>query len=116
MTSIPTIRARQLRQNSTDAEKHVWYLLRGKRLNGYKFKRQVPVGQYIVDFICMQEKLIIELDGGQHTHAEIYDQNRTRFLNSKGYRVLRYWNHDVFKETETIVSAILEALENPART
>jgi len=88
-------RAKQLRKNSTDTEQHLWYFLRAKRLNGYKFKRQYVIGDYIVDFVCIERKLIIELDGSQHMDALDYDLKRTDYLVNLGYRVLRFWNHDV---------------------
>jgi very-short-patch-repair endonuclease len=106
-------RAQELRKNSTDAENHLWYFLRDRRLNGYKFKRQYVVEPYIIDFICQKKKLIIELDGGQHVEAHNYDENRTVFLKMKGYKVLRFWNDEVFKETESILTEILNALTPP---
>ena len=71
-----------------------------------KFKRQKPIGQYIVDFVCIEQKLIIELDGGQHVAQIDYDENRTRFLDSEGYRVLRFWNNQVLQEMEGVLEAI----------
>jgi len=104
--------ARDLRKNSTKAEQYLWYFLRGHRLNGYKFKRQVPGGQYIVDFVCQQKKLIIELDGEPHQMQRQYDHDRTIYLNLIGYKVLRYWNHDVFQKINDILDAIFIALED----
>ena len=101
-----TSRARQLRRDATDAERLVWSVLRDRQLDGYKFRRQTPIGPYIVDFLCMQGRLIIELDGGQHQQRADYDQERTRFLESRGYRVLRYWNNEVFDDLESVVNAI----------
>jgi len=100
----------ELRQNTTDAEKHLWYFLRAKRLSGYKFRRQHLIYPFIVDFICVKKKLIIELDGGQHAEQEQCDAKRSEFLKLKGYRVLRFWNEEVFKQTEAILNAILDAL------
>ncbi len=101
--------ARKLRKNSTDAEQHLWYYLRANRL-GYKFKRQVPVDRFIVDYLCHEKRLIIELDGGQHQEQYEYDLQRTKLVNQKGFRVLRFWNHDVFQNTEGVLEVIREAL------
>ena len=89
---------RELRQNSTDAERRLWHFLRAKRLKGYKFRRQHIIYPFVVDFVCLERKLIIELDGGQHAEHGHYDEKRTSYLQSKGYRVLRFWNLDVFKK------------------
>lgn len=101
--------ARDLRKNSTDAEKHLWYLLRAGR-SGYKFKRQVPIGNYIIDFACLQKKLLIELDGGQHLLNQAYDADRTSELNRRGFQVLRFWNHDVLQQTEAVMEVIYRTL------
>ena len=89
--------ARKLRKNSTKEELAIWSILRNRQFFNLKFKRQVPIGNYIVDFVCEEKKLIIELDGGQHNQPEEqeYDKMRTEFLNSKGYRVVRFWNNDI---------------------
>ncbi len=105
-------RARYLRKASTDAENHLWHYLRGRRLGGYKFKRQVPIGTYIVDLLCQRKRLIIELDGSQHMEAMNYDRDRTAFLERKGYKVMRFWNNDVLTQTENILEVILHELEN----
>ena len=102
---------RELRQNSTDAEKHLWYFLRAKRLNGYKFRRQHPIHPFVVDFICLEKNLIIELDGGQHAPQQSYDKQRTAFLEFKGYKVLRFWNNVVFNETRAVLNTILTTLD-----
>lgn len=101
---------RELRQNTTDAEKHLWYFLRAKRLNGFKFRRQHLIQPFVVDFICLSKKLIVELDGSQHMENQHYDEKRSAFLNSRGYRVLRFWNAEVFKETEAMLNEILNVL------
>ena len=88
-------RARILRKKSTEAENYLWYFLRKRNFNGFKFRRQYVIGHYIVDFICIRKKLIIELDGGQHSQAICYDERRTTFLESKGYIVLRFWNNEI---------------------
>ena len=83
-------RARALRQEMTDAENRIWYFLRNKRLNGYKFVREYVIGHYIADFVCRDQKLIVEIDGGQHMEAVEYDQKRTDYLAANGYRVIRF--------------------------
>ena len=106
------LRARRLRSGSTDAEHYLWYFLRSRSFASFKFRRQYVMGDYIVDFICIRKKLIIELDGGQHALAVAYDQKRTEFLESRGYTVLRFWNNELFIETDGVLSVILENLEN----
>lgn len=104
-------RVKRLRQRSTDAEHHLWFYLRAHRLKGFKFKRQMPLGGYIVDFLCEQRKLIIELDGGQHVLNKQYDEQRTQCLNSLGYRVIRFWNDAVLLRTSDVLEEILRHLE-----
>jgi len=96
--------ARHLRRESTDAERLLWFHLRDRRL-GVKFRRQQPIGPFIVDFLSVEAAVIIELDGSQH-HEDV-DAGRTRFLERRGYRVLRFWNHDVLVHTETVLELIL---------
>ena len=100
-------RARSLRRNSTDAEIILWQHLRDSRLLGYKFRRQVPIGKYIVDFLCEDKAIIIELDGGQHMERESYDQTRTDWLEAYGFRVLRFWNNDVMGNTDAVLERLL---------
>ena len=108
-----TERSRDLRNNATEAEKKVWQGLRGKQLGGYKFRRQHPMGgKYIADFICLDKHLVLELDGGQHAEQVDYDTKRTEFLNNEGYRVLRFWNNQVFTNLEGVLETILYYLEN----
>jgi very-short-patch-repair endonuclease len=102
-------RARDLRTRSTDAEKHLWYYLRAHRL-GYKFKRQVPIDDFIVDFVCYEKRLVIELDGGQHQEKLVYDRKRTAALGKKGFRVLGFWNHDVLQQVEAVLEVIRPTL------
>jgi len=90
-----TAKARYLRREMTDVERLLWQTLRGKQLNGHRFRRQHPVGQYITDFACIEQKIVIELDGGQHQERLAYDEQRTAFLQTHGWRVLRFWNNDV---------------------
>jgi very-short-patch-repair endonuclease len=103
--------ARTLRKKSTDAERLLWKNLRRRQLCAYKFRRQQPIGAYIVDFVCLEKKLIIELDGGQHTEQVEYDEKRSAWLRELGYRVLRYWNHDVLKSPDIVLVNILEEIE-----
>ena len=104
-------RARNLRQNMSLAENRMWYYLRSRRLGGYKFVRQQVIDNYIVDFVCREKKLIIEVDGGQHMDATEYDEQRTRVLEGRGYQVLRVWNNDVFQNTSGVMEKILTLLE-----
>ena len=104
--------SKALRQNQTKAEEVVWRHLRNRRLGGYKFRRQVILGSYIIDFLCLEPKLIIELDGGQHAEQQTYDKKRTLYLNKLGYKVIRFWNHDVLNKTEDILENILLAVQN----
>ena len=107
--SVLRQRARNLRKNSTDAERHLWYYLRANRL-GYKFKRQVPMGAYIVDFVCFEKRLIIELDGSQHMDNQAYDEKRSAWLTTHGFKVLRFWNHHVFQQIASVMEVIMTAL------
>ena len=106
--------ARDLRQTPTDAEQKLWFHLRGGRLNGLKFRRQHPMPPYIVDFFCEAEKLVVELDGAQHD--EVVDQVRTKFLESRGLMVLRYWDNEVLQKTDAVLEAILGAVGNRTLT
>jgi very-short-patch-repair endonuclease len=98
--------ARNLRNEATDAERELWKYLRGRRLEGFRFRRQVPIAGFIADFVCPQAKLIVELDGGQHQQQEEYDAERSRILVVLGYRVLRYWNNAVMQDLESVVADI----------
>ena len=104
---MSVVLAKALRQNLTDAERALWYRIRAERLAELKFKRQEPMGRYIVDFVCHESKLIIELDGGQHAGQVSADTLRTRFLESRGYRVLRFWNDEVLKNMEGVLEVVL---------
>ncbi len=106
--------AKELRQHQTDAEQRLWYHLRAHRLMGLKFKRQKPVGRYIVDFICMEQKLIIELDGGQHASQEQYDQQRDHWLREQDFAVMRFWNHDVMQRLDDVLEQIRLAVVPPS--
>lgn len=99
-------RSRALRRDMSDAERRLWYCLRGHRFLGLKFKRQKPLGRYIVDFICMELHLIIELDGGQHMEQAGYDARRDAWLREQGFSVLRFWNHEVLRQTEAVLERL----------
>ena len=106
-----TANGRQLRQNMTLAEQRLWRHLRGKRLAGYKFRRQQPLGTYILDFVCIEAKLAIEIDGGQHAEQTACDAQRPRYLQQRGFTVSRFWNNEVLQQTEAVLTAILHKLE-----
>lgn len=108
-------RARQLRADSTDAEKRMWEQLRGRRFHGCKFRRQVPVEPYIADFVCFDLKLIVEIDGSQHRESRHYDEHRTRRLESLGYHVVRYWDNDVLCGLDAVMDALTQTLEQRER-
>jgi adenine-specific DNA-methyltransferase len=104
--------ARKLRKNLTDAERVLWRILRNRQLAGWKFRRQHPIGPFIVDFVCIEKKLTVEVDGGQHAKSLEEDIKRTRYLEDKGYRVVRFWNNEVLKESESILNSIIEFLSD----
>jgi very-short-patch-repair endonuclease len=100
-------RARALRAAPTDAERRLWHHLRGQQLDGFKFRRQYPIGPFIADFACLERRLIVEADGGQHGGSD--DADRDRFLETRGYRVLRFWNDDVLLRTQAVLESIRAA-------
>lgn len=104
--------ARALRQASTTAEQLLWRHLRNRQLAGAKFRRQHPLGPYILDFVCLEHGLVVELDGGQHAdlQAQAYDQQRSAWLQQQGLRVLRFWNHEVVQQTNEVLARVLQAL------
>jgi very-short-patch-repair endonuclease len=104
--------AKHLRRNLTDVERKLWYALRDRRFDSFKFRRQVPIGKYIVDFVCQDRKLIVELDGSQHEGSK-YDGVRDAWLRSVGYRVLRFWNVDINQTFDGVLFAILDSLNEP---
>ncbi len=109
--SVP--RARSLRKDMTDAERQVWYALRDRRFAGWKFRRQVPFDQYILDFVCFDAKLVIEVDGGQHDQRAEYDARRTAHLERCGFTVLRFWNNEVlgnFEGVQTVIELHLQPI------
>lgn len=101
--------ARMLRKNSTIHEKRLWNLFKNRQFHNLRFKRQVPIGNYIADFVCPEIKLVIEIDGGQHNEPNNieYDKQRTSFLENNGYKVLRFWNNDIY----TNINGVLEEIE-----
>ncbi len=107
-------KARSLRKSTTDAELRLWQLLRNRSLQHCKFRRQHPIGQYIVDFTCLEQKLVIELDGSQHADQIRYDSDRTVFLEKAGYKVIRFWDNDVLAQTENVMQVIYDALGCPS--
>ena len=117
VSHLSTLRSRdaashalKLRRSLTDVERKLWYHLRAKRFQGFKIRRQVPIGPYIVDFLCEKSKLIIEADGGQHAERAEQDVLRTRWLEAHGYRVIRYWNNEVMQNLAGVLETILGAL------
>ncbi|MDZ4868818.1 MAG: DUF559 domain-containing protein [Alphaproteobacteria bacterium] len=106
-----TERARSLRRAQTDAERAMWRVLRSRRMDGFKFRRQVPVGRYFADFLCFECKLIVELDGSQHLEQVAYDEERTRWLETQGYRVLRYWNVDLLLYEDSVAEDVWRHLQ-----
>jgi 5-methyltetrahydrofolate--homocysteine methyltransferase len=109
------IRARELRKNATYAERILWSALRGKQLRRLKFRRQCPLGEYFADFVCLSERLIVELDGVQHEQPEHvrYDQRLTMWLRGKNFRVLRFRNDDVRDDLPTVLATIVHAIDHP---
>jgi very-short-patch-repair endonuclease len=106
-----TCRSRGLRRDSTEAERRLWSVLRNGQMNGFKFRRQVEIDGYIVDFLCPERRVIIEVDGGQHTPER--DARRTAFLESQGFRLIRFWNDDVLENLDGVWAMIEEALSAP---
>lgn len=104
-------RAKAMRSEMSDAETCLWQHLRAGRLNGYKFRRQQPIGNYIADFVCVTPKLIVEADGGQHVEQTEYDSGRSLFLEQMGFTVLRFWNNEILLQTDEVLAEILRTLE-----
>jgi very-short-patch-repair endonuclease len=105
-------RATELRRQLTDTETALWHRLRRRQINGLHFRRQVPIGSYIADFACAEIKLIIEVDGSQHANSS-HDAARDAYLRKQGYRILRFWSHDVLLSTDSVVQSIYEATKMP---
>jgi very-short-patch-repair endonuclease len=106
------IRARQLRKNPTDAERVLWQKHRFWQVEGLKFRRQQPLGPYIVDFVCLEKRLVIEVDGGQHAENANYDKERDAWLHDQEFVVLRFWNHDVLRRIDEVMNVIIEKLQS----
>src|SRR5882757_11278266 len=107
---MPNENARRLRRDATDAERRLWSALRDRRLSGYRFRRQHPIGKFIVDFACTKHRLIVEADGTQHADSKA-DQRRTALLEGEGWRVVRFWDNEVLTNTEGVIEVILQALQ-----
>jgi very-short-patch-repair endonuclease len=102
--------ARRLRKTQTDVEAHLWQQLRNRYFARYKFRRQHKIDRYIVDFVCLRRRLIVELDGSQHIEQKEYDAQRTAYLNLQGFHVLRFWNHDVLENIDGVLEEIHRTL------
>ena len=107
--------AKNMRNSPAPAEAILWLYLRKSGLNGLKFRRQQPVGTYVVDFLCCSKKIIIELDGGQHSENQEYDNIRDEFLKKEGYKVIRIWNNHIFNNIEGVIEYIKTCVESPTR-
>ncbi|SIQ31854.1 Very-short-patch-repair endonuclease [Rhizobium sp. RU20A] len=105
-----TGRARSLRRDETEAEYRLRFDLKNRNLNGFKFSRQIPLGPFFADFVCRQEKLVVEIDGSQHADS-LSDARRTDWLNAQGYNVLRFWNHEILEHRRDVLETIVAALE-----
>ena len=104
--------SKNLRQNATEAEQILWKYLRAKQLNNLKFKRQQPIGRYIVDFVCFEKYMVIEIDGGQHSLEKSKDNERDEYLKSQCFNVLRFWNNEVLTNIEGVLEIIKNELLN----
>jgi very-short-patch-repair endonuclease len=106
--------ARDLRRQQTEVELRLWSRLRDRQLCGAKFRRQHPIGPYIVDFCCPERALIVEVDGGQHAEGSTGDQRRTNFLEANGFHVVRFWNNEVLEQTDAVLEEIVRLLGQPS--
>jgi very-short-patch-repair endonuclease len=102
---------RELRNDMTAAELALWRILRGRQMSGCKFRRQHPFGEYILDFVCLENELVIEVDGGQHCECVVYDTARTLSLQESGFYVLRFWNNEVLQEIEAVKEKIWQVVQ-----
>jgi very-short-patch-repair endonuclease len=103
---------RSLRSSMTDAERKLWGALRLRQFEGYKFRRQHPYDRFILDFVCIEKRIVIEVDGGQHTENRLLDGERTAFLEKAGFRVLRSWNHEVLTQHDAVKASIWQELQS----
>ncbi len=103
--------ARDLRQQATNAEQRLWQRLRNRQILNAKFRRQHPIPPYVVDFVCLDKKLVIEADGGQHLDQREHDEKRTAFLEARGFRVLRFWNDEILEQMDVVLGVVFRALE-----
>ena len=103
--------ARRLRRSPTDAERKLWHALRRRQAGGWKFRRQHPFDSYVLDFVCLEAKLVVEVDGGQHGDSSTRDDARSAVLEMAGFRVLRFWNHDVLRDPGAVTDSIWDALQ-----
>lgn len=110
--SFTTSRARELRRRPTDAERHLWRFLRRQYL-GCRFRRQVPIGPYIADFASLSPRIVVEIDGGQHTVQRPYDRARDQFMRDQGFIVLRFWSNEVLLQTEAVLQVIWQRIREP---
>jgi very-short-patch-repair endonuclease len=108
--------AKALRKNFTDTERLLWKYLRAKQMEGCKFRRQEPIGSYIVDFVCQEKQIVIEVDGGQHYTEREKDKERDKWLKGQGYKVLRFWNNEVLGNIEGVLEVIRDCLNHPPLT
>ncbi|MDP3355955.1 MAG: endonuclease domain-containing protein [Polaromonas sp.] len=104
-------KSRELRGQMTEAETLLWQHFKGRRFQGFKFRRQRPLGPYILDFVCLEAGLVIEIDGGQHSEQQTYDQARTALIETQGLTVIRFWNHEVMNETPAVLEKIWQTLQ-----
>jgi very-short-patch-repair endonuclease len=114
--TLPRDAARRLRADVTEAEQKLWSQLRKRQLYGFQFRRQFSIGPFFVDFVCLEAKVIIEVDGSQHADQRTQDASRSEFLRTNGYRVLRFWNFDVLSDLDSVVERIAEVLRQTPRT
>jgi very-short-patch-repair endonuclease len=104
-------KARRLRRGQTETEKRLWRLLRNRELLGHKFRRQQPLSPFVVDFCCLEKKLVVELDGGQHAERPSLDERRTEWLKREGYRLIRFWDNEMFENTQGVLEKIFRHLD-----
>ena len=103
----------ELRKNSTDAERLLWRHLKARQLDGLKFRRQEQIGRFIADFVCYEKNIVVEADGGQHAYEKTKDEERTQWLNSQGFSVLRFWNNEILTNIEGVMESIRQHCQSP---